>query len=74
MNRNPTASSKSPPGVRIVTATGCSSWSGPAARISMGSSVASVSGRSPATPSLTATIRTRVELLRMGSDIDMPSA
>ena len=40
----------------------------------MGSSVASVSGRSPATPSFTATIRTLVELLRIGSDIDMPSA
>jgi hypothetical protein len=43
--RKPTASSKSLPGVRRVTATLCGFWPGPAARISMGSSEASRSGR-----------------------------
>ena len=47
VNRNPAASSKSPPGVRIVTATALARpGRGPATRISRGSSVASASGRS----------------------------
>ena len=46
VRRKPTASSASEPGVRIVTATGTGAWPGPAARISIGSSPASVSGRS----------------------------
>ena len=58
VNKNPAASSKSPPGVRIVTATGVASCPGPETRISNGSSLASVSGRSERTPSLTATTRT----------------
>ena len=46
VRQKPTASSKSLPGVRIVTASGRGSWPGPCTRISIGSSVTSLSGRS----------------------------
>src|SRR3990170_533153 len=55
VKRNPTASSKSPPGVLIVTATDRWSWPGPCTRISSGSSAAKVSVRSDRTPSFSAT-------------------
>jgi hypothetical protein len=43
-SRNPAASSKSLPGVRMVTPTVCGSWPGPATRISSGSSLTRLSG------------------------------
>ena len=61
VTQNPTASSKSWPGVRIVTVTGgCASWSAPRTRISIGSSVTSRSGRSWARVPSTAVIRLAV--------------
>ena len=48
MTQNPTASSKSLPGVRMVTASACGSAPGACTRISIGSSVTSRSGRSRA--------------------------
>ena len=45
VRRNPTASSASLPGVRIVTATATGSWRGPAARISSGASPTTRSSR-----------------------------
>ncbi len=51
MRQKPTASSKSWPGVRIVTATGSAARPGPWTRISIGSSVTSRSGRSISRPS-----------------------
>jgi hypothetical protein len=56
--RNPAASSKSWPGVRMVTETLVASCPGPPTRISIGSSVANRSGRSAADPSRTASTRT----------------
>jgi hypothetical protein len=69
VNRKPTASSKSPPGVRIVMATRSAGWSGPCARISSGSSVASVSARSLRAPSRIATTRIGVTLRRTSGEV-----
>src|SRR5215218_3859963 len=63
--RNPAVSSKSAPGVRIVTATAC--FVCPArSLISIGSSVASASGRTRILPSSTIFIRAFVLLVRLG--------
>src|SRR5215210_6438745 len=61
--RNPAASSKSAPGVRMVTATVCLE-SPEIRRISIGSSVARVSGRTRAWPSSNTRTRTLVLLPR----------
>ena len=63
---SPAASSKSLPGVRIVTATRTASWPGPAARISSGSSPARRSLRSRPAPSSTASTRVSTDAPRRG--------
>ena len=60
VRHKPTASSKSLPGVRIVTANGAGSWPGPNTRISIGSSVASRSRRAVAMPA--STVNTRADV------------
>src|SRR5215203_1993621 len=62
--RNPAASSKSAPGVRMVTATVCLEPP-ETRRISIGSSVARTSGRTRALPSSTTRTRTFVLLVRL---------
>ena len=61
------ASSKSLPGVRMVTATLTGSWAGPPARISMGSSAARRSARSNGSAARTAVTRVDETLRRMGT-------
>src|SRR5690606_35252969 len=58
--RKPTASSKSAPGVRIVTTTGVGSDPGQPSRISIGSSVATLSARVLLRSPSTSRTRTRV--------------
>ena len=67
VRQKPAASSKSLPGVRIVTTSGCGSWRGPCTRISSGSSVTSASGRSRALVPSYASTRTGVLGLRTGA-------
>ena len=65
VNKKPTASSKSWPGVRIVTETDSGSWPGAPALISIGSSVTTKSGFEPDRPSaFTVTTLTSVARLR----------
>src|SRR5438128_2438249 len=65
--RNPADSSKSFPGVRMMTARLLGSCPGPATRISIGSSAASLSGRDDRCPSRTATTRVVSVLRRRGT-------
>ena len=66
MKQKPTASSKSFPGVRMVTASASGSCPGPCTRISIGSSVTSLSGRSSTRPWSSACTRTDVVGRRTG--------
>ena len=68
VRRNPTASSASWPGVRIVTATATGSWSGPAARISSGASPTIRSARTSSDSPRTATTE-RVVTWRVGGTL-----
>ena len=68
VRRNPTASSASWPGVRIVTATATGSSSGPAARISSGASPTIRSGRTSSVSPRTVTTE-RVVMWRVGGTL-----
>src|SRR3954447_13739567 len=74
VKRKPAASSKSCPGVRIVTATVRWAPPGSSTRISMGSSVASRSDRRRRAPSSTFRTRTRLVLVGRAGAATRPSA
>src|SRR6476659_9774156 len=69
VRQNPTANSKSLPGVRMITANGVASPLGGWMRTSIGSSVTMRSGRSRTAPSLHARTRTDVVGRRVASGV-----
>ena len=72
-SRKPAASSKSDPGVRITTAARVAGWPGQESRISIGSSVTTVSGRRrTSSPTTSTTLRRLVAPGRWGSRLTCP--